>query len=66
MESEKQVAVYFLNGKRAIFPESEIIVRGGDNPPWDKEFANLIHSGKTVINWKNVCFSRPLKEEDEE
>ena len=66
MEKEKQVAVYFVNGKRAVFSESELVIIGGDVPPRGKDLSRPVLSGKTVVNWQNVCFTRPYREEDDE
>ena len=61
MGDEKLIAVYFSNGKRAVFRVSEIMLFAG------QEFPACLPKEKTVlINWNNVCFCREFKEEDED
>ncbi|MBR3688914.1 MAG: hypothetical protein IKL85_07565 [Lentisphaeria bacterium] len=61
MENEKLIAVYFSNGKRAVFRESEIALSTRQEVP------DFLPQGKTtVINWNNVCFCREFKEEDDD
>ena len=68
MGNEKKIAVYFTNGKRAVFDESELTIRGGDKPPREEELTHLTDvtdAGKTVVNWNNVCFARLYMEEED-
>ena len=47
------IRVYFTNGKCAVFPENEVIIRTGGSAPWAKEIED--HGG-VIVNWDNVCY----------
>ena len=69
MESEKQIAVYFSNGKRATFKLSEFLLYPDYQLQTVNDLRNLganLKNGITVINWDNVCFCRMVKDEEYE
>ena len=67
MESEKQIAVYFSNGKRAIFKLTEFLLYP-DSPILNgtSDLYSQLKIGTAIINWDNVCFCRLVKDEEEE
>ena len=59
---KRKIAVYFSNERRAIFDEGEVIFRTGASAPWTKEIED--HGG-AIVNWDNVCYVRPVVEDEE-
>lgn len=55
--SEKQIVIYFTNGRMVTLPENKIrYIRLGDGV--DEEYTPDTSGGVAVINWDNVCFVR--------
>ena len=69
MENEKQIAVYFINGKRAIFKMSELLIYPNTALQSVSDLRELnghLRNDTTIINWDNVCFLRAFKEEEDD
>ena len=66
-EPEQQIAVYFSNGKRAIFKVTDFLMYPGPELFRDSSvFYSQLRVGTAIINWDNVCFCRLIKDDEEE
>lgn len=66
-EPDQQIAVYFSNGKRAIFKLSDFLLYPDSALLRDSsDLYRQLRVGTAIINWDNVCFCRLVKDEEEE
>ncbi|MBR4457365.1 MAG: hypothetical protein IKS31_00175 [Clostridia bacterium] len=53
----KEIIVYFVNNCSAKFDKDNVVFSDDTPSP------NYFNIGKTVLNWRNVCFVRDIPKE---
>lgn len=62
---ERQIVIYFTNGRMVRIPESQVRFAHMGQPT-DEEYKPAIEGNVAVVNWDNVAYVRYWQEPEED